>query len=375
MEYAIFGTKKEAKYLFEEIRDNQLGTVVAFLDNSVDRQGEFIDGISIISLEKFINLYGVESVMVLVAARGSYSRLSIINQLKTNNVENIGVFKFSYCDYKQKICDVREAIIDISSIDKPFMPYLEYNVTDSCNLKCKGCTHFSNLLSDNEFADCLEFKSDIEKLSEKVYIGQLRLLGGEPLLHPDLSEFVSVARNCLPNSDIFIVSNGLLIPKVDERVLLSLRENNVGFHISRYYPTDKLCDVIEEKLSSLGVNYYMESDVIKQFGRCLSMKGNSDVNLSQQACISLGCRFMKSGKVYKCPFDGLISLFTDYYNIENVPKSCGIDVYDDSTDWEYELNKLFKEPIDMCKYCAETCEMYDWKVNVNPSIEDWIVFE
>jgi len=55
-------------------------------------------------------------------------------------------------------------------------------------LKCKGCTHFASLCGDNNFADVDEFKRNLAQIAEKVYIGQLRLLGGEPLLHKGIAD-------------------------------------------------------------------------------------------------------------------------------------------------------------------------------------------
>ena len=32
--------------------------------------------------------------------------------------------------------------------EKPVLKYIEMHITDQCNLKCKGCTHFSNLFTE-----------------------------------------------------------------------------------------------------------------------------------------------------------------------------------------------------------------------------------
>lgn len=49
-----------------------------------------------------------------------------------------------------------------------------------------------------------------------------------------------VSRNLYPEADIEIVTNGLLIPNLDEKVLLSIRENDVFLSISPYIPTLKI---------------------------------------------------------------------------------------------------------------------------------------
>jgi len=51
------------------------------------------------------------------------------------------------------------------------------------------------------------------------------------------------------------------------------------------------------------------------------MSGDSNVVSAQKACISLGGRFLKNGKLYKCPFEGLIGYFADFYHYENIPRN------------------------------------------------------
>ena len=40
------------------------------------------------------------------------------------------------------------------------------------------------------------------------------LMGGEPLLHPQVGEFCRVTRECYPEAGITIITNGTLIPKM-----------------------------------------------------------------------------------------------------------------------------------------------------------------
>ena len=253
------------------------------------------------------------------------------------------------------------------------MPYVEYNIVDSCNLKCKGCTHFANLCGDKKTSSYDTFCQDLIQVSKKAYVVQLRLLGGEPLLHPDLNLFVDKAREILPKADISIVTNGLLINKVSKELFYSMRKNNVGFYISRYIPTDGRIEKIINILEEENVDYFIEKDVIKEFGKSLDMKGTSNTQKAQKACISLGCRFLRNGRLYKCPFEGLIDIFADFYEYKNIPLIRGYDIYDGNIDWGKKLDELFYYPVEMCKYCAEKCEIFTWKVEANPKKEDWIV--
>ncbi len=62
---------------------------------------------------------------------------------------------------------------------KPVMRYMEYQVTDFCNLKCKGCEHLANYVKKLEFVGAEYFRFCLERLSEKFEnITTFRILGG-----------------------------------------------------------------------------------------------------------------------------------------------------------------------------------------------------
>jgi molybdenum cofactor biosynthesis enzyme MoaA len=54
-------------------------------------------------------------------------------------------------------------------------------------------------------------------LSKKVGISYLRLLGGEPLLHPDITKFIKYAKRYFPETLIGIGTNGILLPKMKNK--------------------------------------------------------------------------------------------------------------------------------------------------------------
>lgn len=370
MNIAIFGTKREAIYLYNQIKENNLGKIIIFIDNDKSKCGQLIDGIEIISYDKFQENSEIIDA-VIIAMRGSNSRLEVMNQLECCRVKK-GFFLFSYFDYKKKVSNIDDAIFWLN--ERIVMPYLEYNVTYSCNLKCKGCTHFSNLVGDEEFADFDSFKNDIDQVTKHVDIAELRLLGGEPLLHKELKKFVAYARESCPHADIFVVTNGLLIPQISDDLLECMAECNVGFHISNYIPTSKMIERISEHLKMFDVKYFIEDNIINEFGKTLDMKGTSNPFMAQKACISLGCRNLKDGRIYKCPFEALIDIFAKKYCFDEVLKiNKGFNIYDNSNDWEIVLKKMLESPVELCKFCSESCEMFKWEVRTNPEKNDWIV--
>ena len=72
------------------------------------------------------------------------------------------------------------------------IPYIELHIVDHCNLNCVGCSHFSPL-AEPYFKDVDEYREEMKDLS-KFEIGTIRIMGGEPLLHPKWYEFCEITR-------------------------------------------------------------------------------------------------------------------------------------------------------------------------------------
>ena len=95
---------------------------------------------------------------------------------------------------------------------------LEYHLADHCNLNCAGCTHFSPIAKPH-FASLERFEENLKKLKEWNFeIGQFNLLGGEPLLHSQVRDFIEVAHKYL-TCPICIKTNGKKQAVAKSRIL------------------------------------------------------------------------------------------------------------------------------------------------------------
>lgn len=82
---------------------------------------------------------------------------------------------------------------------------------------------------------------DIEILKDKfTHIIKFFLLGGEPFLNPEINTYVTETRKLLPYTMIQVVTNGLLIPKLDGDVLKTLYDNDIIVSVSEYLPTHRM---------------------------------------------------------------------------------------------------------------------------------------
>jgi uncharacterized radical SAM superfamily Fe-S cluster-containing enzyme len=110
----------------------------------------------------------------------------------------------------------------------------EIHVCEHCNLNCKGCGHFSPL-AKKHFLDPAVFERDCRQLSKlsNRRVELIDLMGGEPLLHPQITKIFEIARMYFDDT-IQLVTNGILLEKQNDVFWESCRRQRIDILISRY---------------------------------------------------------------------------------------------------------------------------------------------
>lgn len=240
---------------------------------------------------------------------------------------------------------------------KTTLPYLEYHIVDHCNLKCNNCLHFCNLINDEIFIETEEIKQDLEELAKKVEIQTIRILGGEPLLHPNVDIFLKNTREIFPNAFIVLVTNGTLLWSQKEIFWETVRENNITISISLYPILENRAKDIkilfkEHNVQTYGINH------MPIFQKQLNENGNSDPKKSFNNCYSKNFINLYNHKLYQCH-----NCYRDYYNnkeCKNIPKPIAYDLYKMSGKEIYKKLVSKAKQTDACKYCLESKSACKW---------------
>ena len=116
---------------------------------------------------------------------------------------------------------------------KPDLRFFNINLVDHCNLNCKYCDHFSPI-AEERYADVKDLERDFKRIKSLVNVQYIALMGGEPLLHPNLPQIFNMCRRVLPTTTFSLFTNGILLTKQDENFWKSCYKNNISIHISRY---------------------------------------------------------------------------------------------------------------------------------------------
>ena len=81
-----------------------------------------------------------------------------------------------------------------------------------------------------KFADPAAFVRDFEALATVFHSRELRIVGGEPLLHPDLPRFLAEARRIGIADSIVVYTNGVLLHRVPEQFWRLIDELRVSVY-------------------------------------------------------------------------------------------------------------------------------------------------
>lgn len=217
------------------------------------------------------------------------------------------------------------------------LDYLETHLTDHCNLNCSGCGHFSPL-SQPIFSKFDRFKIDLNRLKDLFEnIATIRLMGGEPLLHPSILDFIEFTRSVFPKARITIVTNGILLLKQPNQFWEKCSQYRIVIQITKY-PIFLDHDLIEKKRSKFNVKIET-SATIEYFYRGLNISGDSDPNVAFQYCQSqFKCPFLKNGKIYICAFPALVHIFNHYFSKNIcVTESDFIDIHQSIQGQDYNI--------------------------------------
>jgi GTP 3',8-cyclase len=225
---------------------------------------------------------------------------------------------------------------------------LEINAVTHCNLACIGCSH-SSPVAPSSCADPVVVFRDLSSLSQVVRIKELRILGGEPLLHPDLEGVVRAARSTSIGGIIRVYTNGTRLARDNLKWLRYTDELQVSI-----YPGTKISRTdlirVSEACVEAGVRLIpkrFNSFRLSRPSRPLSDNEAEVVYDTCQMAHSRSCHVVQAGRVYLCPpsAPARIGLTNN--------ESCPIDPV---IDLESRLSAFLenKHPLSSCADCLGT---------------------
>lgn len=229
--------------------------------------------------------------------------------------------------------------------------HADIHLTDHCNLNCKNCFHYSPLVQEPVFKDLEQHRQEMLRLAELTNHSDqfcIILMGGEPLLHPQAADFCRVTRECYPEAGITIITNGTMLPKMDQDFFDAVNESRVFIRLSDYNLSPELEKLVHDK-----IKLYDVVDRGDMMNLSLDFHGKTpeeNFNICKKydgcACISI-----RDGYIYQCSFCAYFDYFEKYFNLKledaELHKN-GINMF---TSTPEEIDEYLNNPIPFCKYC------------------------
>ena len=264
--------------------------------------------------------------------------------------------------------------------EKRKVEYIEFYITNVCNLTCENCNRFNNY-SFKGWQKWDDYYPIYKQWAEQLDFTKIVIMGGEPLLNPDILRWASVLRKLWPHSGIEILSNGFRINKTPglyeclqyNFILLGVTihntdtqdilDNEVNKFLKGKITSENdfiLRDINDVKISKVVNDEFTTSAVIKQ-GKNKFTLHQTDPAVAFDHCTFAKnlCLHMIKGKLHKC---GPVALFPEFdlqHNLELSPEDKQlVHSYTPLTVDDYVLrgNDFFEsldKPIPQCKFCPE----------------------
>lgn len=200
---------------------------------------------------------------------------------------------------------------------------IEINVVRQCNLSCRSCSH-SSPLSPNKCMNPFDASKDLERLSHFIKCKVLRILGGEPLLHPALEELLKRVKKSHIAAQICIVTNGTLLHLIDDKILPYIDEVQVSLYQQEQYDHRQIMSQME-RIKETGVN--LEVKTISFFREAISQTRTTNsalIDMIYEKCAiahAWRCLTVDRGHLFKCPQSMIYAESTsDYHDAINIHK-------------------------------------------------------
>ncbi|WP_027207423.1 radical SAM protein [Butyrivibrio fibrisolvens] len=357
MKLAVYGyTEYGIRILYKLLEKKDVDQVI-FVDNNVSKIGTKTDNIGVVSLYSFLRMYQQKEILKIIIPDYSLSTIrSMKNDLRKNGVKAEDVLIVETKSFIEKL----EGLVkfsDYKCYKVPFVQYLSFEASEKCNLNCKRCDHFSNLIDNDNQESADEFTHDLELLSSKIErIGTFSFLGGEPLLNTDLYKLIYVVKSYYPDTQIIVLTNGLLLKQISTELVQAIKETQTIVRMTLYPPMKDKIDDIVQFMRNKEIKFEI-SKAVDEFWTQLNIEGNSDSHKMLNKCVNSDCFVLKKGKLAKCPITMNISIFNNYFRTE-IPQDV-LDLSDDSITPEV-IHEYLYNPIKTCAYCGRE-KYYEWE--------------
>ena len=247
-------------------------------------------------------------------------------------------------------------------------------VTQFCNLSCRGCSNYADL-KHTGYVPWAQGRAEIQAWMDRIDIEEFGIMGGEPLINPELTQWIRGLRELLPNSAIRFSTNGELLDRHLDVVETAHEVGNFVFKITVHQHSERVERVIEKifgmyqwkPVREHGINRYRTTrglrfqinrpqTFIKTYRNDYDNMRPFDSNPTDSfaICIQQTCPLMYQGRLYKCSTLGGLEDVLKRFDVTDPSWEPYVGQYitpnSSDTDIEAFINN-FGRPHRVCRMC------------------------
>ncbi len=227
--------------------------------------------------------------------------------------------------------------------------HCEISVTHHCNLTCRSCSHLSPVMK-RSFVDAQQVRADLTSLAPHYHVEAVRLLGGEPLLHPDLDGVIRAVRESGVGDSVEVWTNGVLLARMPRLFWRAVDRVVVSSYPGAELSAQDVRTCVKAARAA-GTSFTIShADVFRESHTEIPTTDEDLRRRIYATCLSRHCHNVEAGYFYKCPQ----ALFLPRLLAERAGAATrdGIRIADSPT-FAAELTAYLAspEPLDSCRHC------------------------
>jgi organic radical activating enzyme len=265
----------------------------------------------------------------------------------------------------------------------------EFYLTHHCNLDCEHCNRFSNYKALRGHRSWQNYAAEYQSWANNLDIDIISILGGEPLMHPDILEWMQQIRSWWPKSSLYLMTNGTLLNRVsglydaakDYQYVIDINVHNPSWYnqtvqsLDSFFPGQYTIEQAKDDpifsrqvaKDHNGVEVHIKhSSRMHQSTVLLNQDKfhlhQSDPVKAHSVCWNATCHHFFNGKLFKCAMPPLLKEFSNvcYLDLSEEDRALidgpsGITVDDAVADPD-KFYQYLKGPIEHCRLCPEELE-------------------
>lgn len=231
---------------------------------------------------------------------------------------------------------------------------LEVVITAHCNLRCRACAYLSPVMPTVTIPPG-QIQRDLSALARCYHASEARVLGGEPLLHPELVTVLQAVRASGVSDRVRVITNGLLLPRMPASFWHLVDEISVSMYPGRELDGDTVTDAASTA-TKYGVR--LRTKYFRYFRESYAELGTDDPTLVEriyrtcQMANVWRCNTVLNGYLYRCPQSAFLPSLFGQQGADGEPPLDGLEITV-SPDFGDQLLAFLEspEPLASCAHC------------------------